>query len=165
MLVNLTLGVIKACPKMDHFVMKKKKKKFLEIFWFLIHFLRIIDWLLRYQHNTVRGYSNHTWHFLALFLHPRYHHVTFYFQKLLIFRLTGFELCNEIQLQISNFNFKSGFVMKIKVVGTQFFNLLDQWFPTGVPRHTTCARGAANCYISLIFVPIRLVKGAAKYLK
>jgi len=46
---------------------------------------------------------------------------------------------------------------------------LDQWFPTGVLRHTwvpwTSARGAANCYFSLIFMPIKQVRGAAKYIK
>jgi len=46
---------------------------------------------------------------------------------------------------------------------------LDQWFPTGLPRHTkvpwTSASGAINCYFSLILIPIKLARGASKYLK
>jgi len=43
---------------------------------------------------------------------------------------------------------------------------LRQWFSTGVPRHTRVPwTSAANCYFSLIFIPIKLARGAAKYLK
>ncbi len=43
-----------------------------------------------------------------------------------------------------------------------FLFTLRQWFPTGVPRHTrvpwTSARGDANFYLSLIFIPIKLTR-------
>ena len=46
-------------------------------------------------------------------------------------------------------------------------DVLDQWFPTGVPRHTRVpwggARGAASYCIPMKSLPISLRRGAAKH--
>ena len=67
------------------------------------------------------------------------------------------------ELEPQNCNSEKDDKLAIDLISEHNLNTIDQWFPTGVPWG--CARGAANLYNSLIFIPIWPSKGAAKYKK
>ncbi len=42
---------------------------------------------------------------------------------------------------------------------------MQKWLPSLVIKLVILDEGAANCYISLVFIPIKLARGATKYFK